>query len=306
MDNKVRAARISVISNSALVLMKLVVGIVMGSVSVISEAIHSGLDLAASLIAFFSVKKASQPADEVHQFGHGKMENISGVIEALLIFLAAIWIIFEAIKKLSHSVPVESIGLGIIVMGIASLTNLLVSRYLFQTANKTDSIALKADALHLSTDVITSIGVMAGLILIKFTGFQTLDPLIAIGVALLIMKASYNLTKEAFLPLVDTKLPEEEEQIIVDIIKEYKNNFVEFHKLRSRKAGAERHIDLHIVVPRNAAVKDVHEICDQIEKEIKNHFALSHVLIHVEPCQAKYQDCSCCILCKKNRLDKDS
>lgn len=291
MDLRVRAARVSVISNSALVVMKLTVGILMGSVSVISEAIHSGLDLAAALIAFFSISQASQPADKEHQYGHGKIENVSGVIEALLILVAAVWILTEAAKKLLHGAAVESVGLGIMVMGAASLVNLFVSRYLFRISKKTDSIALKADAMHLSTDVITSVGVMSGLVLIRITGIQLLDPLAAIGVSFLIIKASYDLTKEAFFPLLDSKLPDEEIQAIVDIIHRYQDEYVEFHKLRSRKAGAERHIDLHLVVPQNQPVKKVHQICDEIESEIKKRFAYASVLIHAEPCNTECREC---------------
>ncbi|MGI6685377.1 MAG: cation diffusion facilitator family transporter [Bacillota bacterium] len=291
MDTRVKAAQISVISNSSLVVLKLSVGMLMGSVSVISEAIHSGLDLAAALIAYLSLKKASEPADELHQYGHGKIENVSGVIEALLILIAAFWIIFEAGKKLIHGGHVESVGLGIGVMGFASIINLLVSRYLFQVAKETDSIALKADALHLSTDVLTSLGVMVGLILIKITHLQILDPIFAILVAVLIIKAAYDLTKEAFSPLLDTRLPMEEEKDIIEIIRRYQDDFVEYHKLRSRKAGSERHIDLHLVVPWKKPISEVHLMCDQIEKEIKDRFASCQVLIHAEPCN---HDCGYC------------
>jgi cation diffusion facilitator family transporter len=297
LDPRVKAARVSVLSNTILVALKLIVGVLIGSVSVISEAIHSALDLAAALIAFFSLKKAAKPADEHHQYGHGKIENISGLIEGLLIFFAAIWIIFEAYKKLISGAHVEGIGLGMAVMAGAATINYLVSRYLFRVAEATDSIALKADALHLSTDVVTSAGVMVGLGLIKLTGIELLDPLVAVAVALLILKASFELTKEAFLPLLDVKLPEEEERAIVEIIQRHEANYVEFHKLRSRKAGAERHIDLHLVVPENRHISDIHHMCDQIEQEIKERFPTSHVLIHAEPCDQVCVQCTSQGLC---------
>jgi cation diffusion facilitator family transporter len=297
LDIRVKAALISVLTNSSLVVLKLGVGLLMGSVSVISEAIHSGLDLVAALIAYFSLKKAAEPADELHQYGHGKIENISGVIEALLILAAAFWIILEAGKKLLYGGEVESIGLGIGIMGFASLINFFVSRYLFHVAQKTDSIALKADALHLSTDVLTSLGVMAGLILIKITRLQVLDPIFAILVALLIIKASYDLTKEAFSPLLDTRLPLAEEKEIIKIISRYQSGFVEYHKLRSRKSGSERHIDLHLVVPYTMPINKVHTMCDQIEKEIENHFSACQVLIHAEPCNSECNNCSSQLNC---------
>lgn len=301
MDARVKAAQVSVVSNSALVAIKLAVGLFMGSVSVISEAIHSGLDLVAALIAYLSLRQAAQPADEEHQFGHGKIENISGVIEALLILLAAFWIIFEAGKRLLHGGQVESIGLGIGVMGLASLVNYFVSRYLFRVARKTDSIALKADALHLSTDVLTSLGVMVGLVLIKITRIQILDPIVAMLVAGLIIKASYDLTKEAFFPLLDTKLPAEEEQDIINIIHRNHAKFVEYHKLRSRKAGSERHIDLHLVFPYAKPIKEIHLLCDQIEEDIENRFSAAQVLIHAEPCNNECDQCSSRLDCKEKK-----
>jgi len=282
-DPRVKAARVSVMSNTALVGMKLAVGLAMGSVSVISEAIHSGLDLVAALIAFFSLSAAARPADERHQYGHGKVENVSGVIEALLIFVAAIWIIIEAYKRLVTGGRVESLGLGMAVMGISAVVNIFVSRYLFRVARAKDSIALKADAMHLSTDVVTSLGVLLGLGLMSLTGIHLLDPLVAIAVAALIIRASWELTRQAFAPLLDIKLPREEEQGIVDIIRRHQGEYVEFHQLRSRKAGAERHIDLHLVVPQDRHVVDVHAVCDRIEDEIKLLFPASHVVIHVEP-----------------------
>ncbi|MCL5045768.1 MAG: cation diffusion facilitator family transporter [Actinobacteria bacterium] len=292
MDERVKVARLSVASNTALVALKLAAGLAMGSVSVISEAIHSGLDLLAALIAFVSVRAASRPPDENHQFGHGKIENVSGVIEALLILIAAIWIIFEAAHKILGAGAIESPSLGIAVMGISALVNYLVSNALFRTARKTDSIALEADALHLRTDVYTSVGVLAGLLLLKITGLVILDPLVAIGVALLIIKASYELTRQAFVPLVDARLPREEEEAIVGIIQNYSEHFVEFHRLRSRKGGAERHVDLHLVVHGNLPVSQVHEVCDRIEADIHERFPLTMVLIHVEPCPEDCRKCS--------------
>lgn len=283
MDPRVKAARVSVMSNAALVTVKLAAGLTMGSVSVISEAIHSGLDLVAALIALLSVAQAARPADERHQFGHGKVENVSGLVEALLILVAAAWIIVESYKKLVGGAPVEALALGMAVMGASALVNLFVSRYLFRVARATDSIALKADAMHLSTDVLTSVGVLGGLTLMRLTGFRLLDPLAAIAVALLIVKASVELSAQAFSPLLDIRLPRDEEQEIIGIIGRYQGDFVGFHRLRSRKAGAERHIDLHLVVPDDRHVGDVHAVCDRIEADIKDRFPASHVVIHVEP-----------------------
>ena len=165
MNRKVRAARLSVLSNSLLIAIKVIVGILSGSVSILSEAIHSFMDLLAALISFFSVRISDTPADERHPYGHGKFENISGVIEAILIFIASGWIIFEAIRKMLHPHEIEKIGLGIVVMAISATVNFFVSRKLYKVAKSMDSIALEADALHLKVDVYTSLGVAAGLFL---------------------------------------------------------------------------------------------------------------------------------------------
>ena len=155
MNSKIKVARLSIASNSFLIVIKLLAGLFSGSVSVISEAIHSGMDLVAALIAFFSVRISDRPADSKHPYGHGKFENVSGVIEAVLIFIAAVWIILEAVRKLLHQSDVEKIHLGLIVMAISALVNFLVSGKLYKIAKATDSIALEADARHLKTDVYT-------------------------------------------------------------------------------------------------------------------------------------------------------
>lgn len=291
---KMKAARLSVISNSLLVVGKLAVGVLMGSVSVISEAVHSGIDLVAALIAYFSVQKASVPADEEHPYGHGKIENVSGTVEAVLIFGAAFYIIYESIHKLKAGGEVESLGLGTIIMGISALVNWLISNNLFKVAAETDSVALEADALHLRTDVYTSLGVLVGLAAIKLTGLTILDPLVAIAVALLIIKAAWDLTKTSFVHIIDSRLPQEEEAVVIEILERHSGNFVEFHKLRSRKSGAERFIDLHLVVPKNWPVLEVHQLCDHLEERIEEALPRTHVLIHIEPCTSGKQKCFGC------------
>lgn len=283
MDIRSRAAWVSVISNTLLMLSKLIVGISIGSISVISEAIHSANDLLASFIALFAVKKSSDPPDERHPYGHGKIENISGTIEALLIFIAAAMILIEAVKKIIHGGEVETLSWGILVMGMSALVNWFVSAYLLRVAHKTDSIALEADGMHLRTDVYTSLGVFVGLVLIYFTGWNIIDPIAAILVALLIIKAAYDLTKKAFMPLIDTSLDSESLSIIESILEEHKSQYFEYHDLRTRKSGRESHIDLHLVINPNKNVKEAHDLCDRIEDRIKEVIPFAHVLIHVEP-----------------------
>ncbi len=291
---KVEVARLSVLSNSVLVTLKLIVGLMIGSVSVISEAIHSGMDLIAALIALFAVSVSSKPPDDEHQYGHGKVENVSGVIEALLIFVAAILIIKEAVAKIMTGAQVQTPFWGMIVMLFSAAVNWVISYLLMKTARETDSIALEADALHLRTDVYTSAGVAVGMLLLWVTDIQLFDPLIAIGVALLIIKAAYDLTIKAFFPLLDTSLPQEEEAEIREIIKGFEPKMVlNFHALRTRKAGDQRFIDLHLVVPQYYHIATTHQVCDDIEVEIKDKYPGAQVLIHVEPCQIG-KDCKGC------------
>lgn len=292
MDPRVKAARLSVMSNTLLVLAKLVVGLAIHSVSIISEAIHSGLDLVAAGIAFWSVQQAAKPADERHAYGHGKIENLSGAAEALLIFVASVWIVFEAVHKLRNGGGVGEVTWGLVVMGGSALANILVSRHLFRVAERTDSMALKADALHLSTDVLTSAGVLVGLVLLHFTGLWWLDPVVAILVAGMIMKAAYELLIQAVLPLADVRLPQAEEDEIIRILESHSDDYVQWHGLRTRKAGAERHIDLHLVAHRSNSLGDVHALCDQIEAEIQDRFPGASVLIHPEPCDGECEDCA--------------
>jgi cation diffusion facilitator family transporter len=280
MNEKVKTARLSIFSNCSLIVIKLLAGIFSGSVSILSEAIHSGMDLIASVIAYFSVKISDTPPDKDHPYGHGKYENVSGVIEAFLIFIAAGWIIYEAIHKMAAPKPVENIEIGSAVMAISAIVNFLISRKLYRVAKKTDSIALEADALHLKTDVYTSVGVALGLFLIWITGWHMLDPVVAILVAILILKESFNLLKNAYAPLLDESLSDEEINIIRDIIS--KKN-LSYHNLRTRKSGHHRFADLHLEMSENLELKEVHMICDELESEIEKCIAHIEVSIHVEP-----------------------
>jgi len=300
---KSSAALLSVTSNTALVLLKLTVGIMIGSVSVISEAIHSGVDLLAAVIALFAVRTSGKPADPEHPFGHGKVENISGTVEALLIFLAAGWIIFEAAKKLTNPEPLEEVGWGVAVMIISSGANLLVSGMLFKVGRETDSVALQADAWHLRTDVYTSAGVMAGLAIIWIgklvvpgINLDWVDPVAAIGVALLIIKAAYKLTVESARDLMDVSLPKDEEAGIRKLIAAFAPAVRGFHRLRTRKSGSHRFVEFHMIVDPSMSIDESHRIADMITCSIKQKYPDTTVNIHIEPCNCNFEvegKCDC-------------
>ncbi|MDD2515828.1 MAG: cation diffusion facilitator family transporter [Candidatus Gracilibacteria bacterium] len=282
-NRKTKVALLSVASNTVLIILKVIAGIISGSVSIISEAIHSGMDLLASIIALFSVRNSGKPADEDHPYGHGKIENVSGVTEGILIFIAAALIITEAIKKIINPHEVTETTIAIVVMLISAVTNIVVSKILYKVAKEEDSIALEADALHLKTDVYTSAGVALGLLLIKFTGISMLDPIVAILVALLIIKEAWHLCTSAFEPLMDKSLSAEDIEKIKKIIGDHKAEFIDYHSLRTRKAGNIRHLDFHLVVKSDLSVQESHDITERIEQDLEKNIGNTVTKIHIEP-----------------------
>jgi len=280
---KNRVILVSIVSNSALIAFKIIAGILMSSIAVLSEAIHSSIDLLAAVVAYIAIAKADEPADRLHPFGHGKFENISGFFEALLIFFAAGIIVAEAIRKLIHpSVALVRLDWGIGVMAISAVVNVAVSRMLFYSAKKYGSIAIEADAMHLGADVITSLGVMLGLVVIRFTHVVALDPIIAIVMACFILRASIDLTLRSIADLADQKLPDSEIRVIETIIHGYPE-ITSYHKLRTRKSGSRREIDLHIQVDGDTSLPVAHELCFKVENAVKAAFPGAYVTIHVEP-----------------------
>ncbi len=285
------AARVSVVSNTGLVIAKLVVGILMSSVAVLSEAIHSSIDLLAALIAFYAVGRSAHPPDVDHAYGHGKYEDLSGMVEGALIVVAAIVIVYEAVRRLINGGDVGLPLLGVAVMGVSVVVNIAVSRYLFKVARETSSVALEADALHLSTDVWTSLGVMAAMVAIWVTGWSVLDPLVAIGVAVLIIFAAYQLTRRTLGDLLDAPLPTEDQVTILAVLDEHKGMHIGYDSLRTRRSGPERHIDMHLHFPPSMPVQEAHELSHHIQLEIEERLGRAQVLIHLEPCQLPCREC---------------
>ena len=280
---KTRAAAVSIASNSILILVKIAVGLAMGSISVVAEGLHSMLDLVAAIIAFFGIRIASRPPDTTHPFGHGKAESVSASIEGGLIFLAAAIIVVEAGRRIRGGLSLELLEVGMAVMLLSVVVNIVVSRYLFRVAKRTDSVALEADAWHLTTDVYTSLGVLMGLGVVRLTGFHLLDPLIAIGVAGLIVKAAWDVTRRSWAGLLDERLPADEESIIAVAIMEHGREMVGFHELRTRKSGNMRYIDLHLVLDKRATLEQAHNLCDNLEVDISTRLPNAVVNIHCEP-----------------------
>jgi cation diffusion facilitator family transporter len=253
---------------------------------VLSEAAHSANDLIASAIAFVSVRVSDRPADPQHPYGHGKVESLSGLAEALLIFGAAGYIVYESVEKLLagagalHALP------GVAVMLASVVLNSLVSRYLFRVARDTDSLALEADAEHLRTDVVTSLGVFGGLLLVHLTGWTVLDPIVAIGVALLICHVAFRLSRSALGPLMDAQLPKHDTEVVQRVL-EAEPAVKAYHKLRTRKSGSSRYIDAHVLVDDSLTLLQAHELTEALEDRIRRELPGTEIMLHTEPYDAE-------------------
>ena len=280
---KTSAARLSVGCNALLVLLKLAVGIASGSVGVLSEALHSATDLLAASIAYLSVRASDTPPDEDHPYGHGKIESVSGLAEALLIIAAGFLIIYEALNKLRAPVQEPpAVGAGLAVMAFAAVVTGFLSQYLRRVAQETDSLALEADARHLRTDVVTSVGVAVGLALVRLTGRAWFDPALALCVSLLILHTGYKLGHDALHPLLDARLPVEEEAAIQEVLETHPG-VLSYHKLRTRKAGSQRHADVHVQIDDNCSLVEAHALTEQLEDGIRAALSGININIHIEP-----------------------
>ena len=279
------AAGLSITSNAVIIVLKFTAGILSGSISIISEAVHSLSDFLASVLTFFAVMKSSEPADSDHPFGHGKYEDMSGFIEGGLIIFAALYIIFEAGKKLvTHTPPEINTTLGIAVMLFSAAANFIVSTILFKTAEKSNSISLLADGEHLRTDIYSSIGVMTGLVLIKITGINILDPIIAILVAAFILKTGFSISRQTLNNLLDGSLPKKDLDSIKEIIHSYENSStLKIKNLKARRCGPNTDIELTLIFPPDMAISRCHNVCDAIEDLIRKKLGSVTIITHAEP-----------------------
>ena len=266
------------------------------SMAILSDAIDSGIDVVTSAMARYSVKVANEPADERHTYGHGKFENLSGFIQAIIVVVIAIFILAESIRRIFTGIDLEMLEYGIIIMFISMAGKLAISQNLLRVAKKHDSIAMEANALNLRADVWMSMGVLISLSIIWFTVGQYpdiiyLDPIVAIIIAFLIIKAGFDIAKRSSQDLLDERIPEDEQAIIQEILDSHSADYLEFHRFRARKSGAERHIDMHLVLPKEKSLEEAHELTDRIEKEISNKLKNATVVIHMEPCEGECAGC---------------
>jgi cation diffusion facilitator family transporter len=281
---KRRAALLSVGSNTLLILLKAVAGSITGSVALLTEAMHSSIDLIASVVAYVSVRKADEPADESHPYGHEKIENLAAAIEGMLILVGSGVIAFEAIRHLVQGTTVDKLGIGIAVLALSIVVNVVVSTVLGRRALLTQSAALGGDAAHLRTDALTSGGVLLGLALVQITGADWLDPAVALVVAAAIVVSGVRILTRSSRVLVDEALPAEELDAIRDEVVGFGDRGVAgFHALRARRAGARRLVDLHVQFRAGTTLEAAHATAHALQDAIRTRLGGADILIHLEP-----------------------
>ena len=284
---------------SGLVVLKITAGVLTGSISVLAQAADSALDVLAVGLTSFAVVVASRPADEGHPFGHGKVENIAAIVQAVLLFSAGAVIIYSSVTRIvtgQTQVALEEAGIGVMMVSVVS--SILLSRHLLRVSRANDSIALEANAHNIAADVYSTSAVLVGLAVVRLTGFNILDPILALAVSVLILRSGYNVLRQSFGGLIDVRLPEEEEKIIRAAILEHVGELVNFHALRTRKAGSHRYIDLHLVMPPDITLEKAHGMCDHLEQDIGSKLKSASLTIHVEPCK---EDCEKCPMSSKHK-----
>jgi cation diffusion facilitator family transporter len=278
-----RYAVISILAALATIGLKGWAYAVTGSVGLLSDAFESLVNLAAAVVALIALTTAARPEDEDHRYGHSKAEYFSSGFEGALIMLAAASILYASVRRLLSPRPIEQLTLGVGISVAASVINLLVARVLFRAARRHQSITLEADAHHLMTDVWTSLGVIIGIWAASATGWQRLDPIVAIGVALNIVYTGVSILRRSLMGLLDTAIPDELQRGVTDILARHTSGGVRFHALRTRQAGAWRFIDFHVLVPGNWSVKRGHDLLERLEEEVRAAVPNSTVFTHLEP-----------------------
>ncbi len=286
-SGKSGVARLSIAVIVGLILVKVVVGIITGSLSVLAQAVDSFLDLFAVGVTFIAIRIAAKPADTEHPFGHGKVENFAAIIQAGLILLAGGSIIYSAVRRIiaggTPEIPDAAIG----AMVVSIVASILLSRHLLKVARREDSPALEGNARNIAADVYSAAGVLVGLVVLRLTGLNIIDPILALAVSLVIIWSAYKVMRESFSGLMDARLPEDEENTIKSVIAEYGNRIEGFSNLCTRKAGSQRYINFNLTMSGDASLEEVHDICDKIEHDIEAKLPNSTVTIHVEPKKEK-------------------
>ena len=299
-STKAGATKLLIGAVVGLIIFKAVVSWLTGSISILAQAADSLLDLFAGIITFSAIRIAAKPADAEHQYGHGKVEDIAGVVQGILIFIAGGLVIYSAIGRIIEGSIIELAEAGIAMMVVSIVVSIFLSRHLLSVSRTSSSVALEANARNIASDVYSASAVLVGLAVVRFTGLNMLDPLIAIGVAIYILKVAIDTIRNPISGLLDEKLPPSQQAVIEDSLRKHSREVSGFHALRTRRAGSQSYIDLHLVMARDISLEQAHQICDQIEVEIQNTLRKVSVTIHAEPCDNECEQCSA--ICSKRRI----
>ncbi|MEA3465025.1 MAG: cation diffusion facilitator family transporter [Thermodesulfobacteriota bacterium] len=288
--NCVKAARLAIITATGLAILKVLTGIITGSMALLSSAADSLLDILMSSGNLVALRHASKPADEDHPYGHGKFETAATLLQSLFIAASGFFILYESIHRLLRGDnQLRHLNIGIAVLVISSIVSWFLSRHLKRVGTQTESTALQADALHYATDVYSNIGLLIGLVGVRILNWNWIDSALSIGVGGYILFAAYKLLKRSMNDFLDAGLPTEQQEKIVRCIEEYKQEVVGYHNLRTRRSGKQKMIDFHLTICRFKTIQEAHESANKIEQLIKDKISNADITIHLEP-----SDCDKC------------
>jgi cation diffusion facilitator family transporter len=301
-STKAGATKLLIAVVVGLIVFKVAVTWATGSISILAQAADSLFDLSAAVITFFAIHIAARPADATHPYGRGKVEDIAGAVQGVLIFVTAGLIVYSAVGRIMEGSTIELAEAGIAVMAVSIIVSVFLSRHLLSVSRATGSVALESNARHIGTDIYSASAVLVGLAIVRFTGLYIVDPIIAIGVAVYILKVAIDTIRKPVSGLLDEKLPPPEEASIEAILGKYSREVAGFHALRTRCAGSQVYIDRHLVMAREITLEQSHQVCDQIEDEIRQTLEGASVVIHAEPCDGECEQCSA--ICSQRLLDE--
>jgi len=282
-STKTGAAKLLIGTVIGLVVLKLVVGWLTGSISVLAQAADSLMDILAGVVTFSAIRIAANPADKEHPYGHGKVEDIAGALQGILIAIAAGLIIYSSVRRIIAGTSVESAETGIAVMAVSIVVSIFLSRHLLKVARATASVALEANAHNIAADIYSALAVLVAMVAVKLTGYSVIDPIIAIGVAIYLLKIALNTVRKPLSGLIDAKLPHSQETAIKVCLAKHSQYVLGYHALRTRRSGSQHYIDLHLVMNKDVSLQQAHDVCDMIEMEIDSSLPGANVTIHVEP-----------------------
>ncbi len=282
-NKKFRTALLSISVSLVLIAVKVAVGILTNSVSVLASAADSFLDVTASSVNFYSIKKSEKPADHDHKFGHGKAEGLAGLFQTFVIGSSALYLIYISVSRLVEGEKLVSVGWGIAVIALSMIVSFFLARHIKRVAEETGSLVLGADSLHYKSDLYTNGGIVAGLLIIKLTGLNIIDPIISIFVAGFIIWSTKDILIESIDILMDKELPPHIVSEIEDVIMGFNPTVRSYHKLKTRNAGSVKFVEFHVVMDHTLTFVRSHEIAEDIVREIKKKIGDSEVTVHVDP-----------------------